>query len=478
MDVPRRVRGENRAKTTFFALFFALLTGGVAGSPIARFIPGLAMTQNHRSSYLKTTLLAAGAGALALLIAGVLAHWLPLFPASVLLILAGLAAALAWSVAAGGLLALYRDHRDQRSDVDLFRQLNGARSERALQAGGFDIGLLWGRLTRWLPGRPRFLVGDEVEVRSFEEIQRTLDGQGCVDALPFMPEMRRFCGERLRVFRRVDKIYDYGRTKGLRHVQDTYLLTGLRCNGSAHGGCQARCALMWKSAWLKRVSGRAKAAARADELGAEYARAQATSEPLATKYVCQFTELARASSPMSPWDVRQDLRPLLAGNVTVAGFLVVVLTNLFNAVQRWRRGVSYPPFAPGVLASTPAINHDLQAGDTVRVLGPLDIHRTLDKNNKNRGLWFDQDMLKHCGKDYHVLARVDRIIDNTNGAMRIMKSPCIVLEHVEYSGEALRFCPQEEHLYWREAWLTPRARGADSADTVQGRFTQRAANQF
>ena len=34
MDVPRRVRGENRAKTTLFALF----TGGVAGSPIARFI--------------------------------------------------------------------------------------------------------------------------------------------------------------------------------------------------------------------------------------------------------------------------------------------------------------------------------------------------------------------------------------------------------------------------------------------------------
>jgi hypothetical protein len=34
MDVPRRGRGENRAKTTLFALF----TGGVAGSPIARFI--------------------------------------------------------------------------------------------------------------------------------------------------------------------------------------------------------------------------------------------------------------------------------------------------------------------------------------------------------------------------------------------------------------------------------------------------------
>ena len=32
-NVPRRARGESRAKTTLFAL----LTGGVAGSPIARF---------------------------------------------------------------------------------------------------------------------------------------------------------------------------------------------------------------------------------------------------------------------------------------------------------------------------------------------------------------------------------------------------------------------------------------------------------
>jgi hypothetical protein len=33
-NVPRRVRGESRVKTTLFAL----LTGGVARSPIARFI--------------------------------------------------------------------------------------------------------------------------------------------------------------------------------------------------------------------------------------------------------------------------------------------------------------------------------------------------------------------------------------------------------------------------------------------------------
>jgi hypothetical protein len=436
------------------------------------------MTQNYRRSYLKTTILAAGAGAAIVLVAGLGGRWLPSMLAVLVAVLGALVAVACWAVALGGLIALYRDGRDQGSKVDLFRRLNGARSERALIARGFDAGLFWGRLTRWLPWRPAYLVGDEVEVRSYDEIARTLDAQGCLDALPFMAEMRRFCGRRMRVFRQVDKIYDYGRTKALRHVRDTFLLTGLRCNGSAHGGCQARCALMWKAAWLKPARGHALRSVHRGDDSSVVRHEIAAGELPNLKYVCQFTELARASSPMSPWDVRQDLRPLLAGNVTLAGFLVVVFTQIFNAAQRWRRGVSYPPFAPGVLASTPAVTHGLQAGDTVRVLGPLEIHRTLDKNNKNRGLWFDQDMLKHCGKDYQVLARVDRIIDNVTGTMRVMKSPCIMLEHVEYSGEALRFCPQEEHLYWREAWLAPLARGAESADTVAARYAPRAVNQY
>src|SRR4051794_17968284 len=31
------------------------------------------------------------------------------------------------------------------------------------------------------------------------------------------------------------------------------LLNYLRCDGSAHGGCQAGCRLYWKEAWLRRV---------------------------------------------------------------------------------------------------------------------------------------------------------------------------------------------------------------------------------
>ena len=48
-------------------------------------------------------------------------------------------------------------------------------------------------------------VGELVEVRSAEEILPTLDGRGAYEALPFMPEMLRFCGRRFRVYRRADK---------------------------------------------------------------------------------------------------------------------------------------------------------------------------------------------------------------------------------------------------------------------------------
>ena len=52
-------------------------------------------------------------------------------------------------------------------------------------------------------------VGDWVEVRSREEILATLDQNGRLENLPFMPEMLQYCGQRLRVFKRADKTCDY-----------------------------------------------------------------------------------------------------------------------------------------------------------------------------------------------------------------------------------------------------------------------------
>src|SRR5262245_49125795 len=93
----------------------------------------------------------------------------------------------------------------------------------------------------------RFRAGALVEVRSKEEILATLDEHGCVDGLPFMPEMLAFCGQRFHVRAIAHKTCEtVRRTWRGRRLRYTVHLADLRCDGSAHGGCQAACTLFWK----------------------------------------------------------------------------------------------------------------------------------------------------------------------------------------------------------------------------------------
>ena len=98
--------------------------------------------------------------------------------------------------------------------------------------------------------RRRLVVGDWVEVRSKEEILKTLDSQGRLDGMPFMPEMLGFCGKKFQVYKRAHKTCDtVFPTRGRRVERAVHLET--RCDGEAHGGCQATCLIFWKEAWLK-----------------------------------------------------------------------------------------------------------------------------------------------------------------------------------------------------------------------------------
>src|SRR5262245_2737931 len=96
-------------------------------------------------------------------------------------------------------------------------------------------------------------IGELVEVRSRDEILATLDATGRLDGLPFMPEMLKQCGRRFRVFRRAIKACDTIGNTGMHRMEDAVHLEGVRCDGSAHAGCQALCMVYWKEAWLKRV---------------------------------------------------------------------------------------------------------------------------------------------------------------------------------------------------------------------------------
>src|ERR1700759_2524294 len=96
-------------------------------------------------------------------------------------------------------------------------------------------------------------AGDWVEVRSKDEILATLDKNGRLEGLPFMPQMLGYCGQKFQVYKRAHKACDTvsGRYNN-RGIPDGVHL-GLRCDGKAFDGCQAACLLVWKEAWLKRV---------------------------------------------------------------------------------------------------------------------------------------------------------------------------------------------------------------------------------
>ena len=157
--------------------------------------------------------------------------------------------------------------------------------------------------------------GELVRVRSAAEIFATLDPDGTLDGLPFMPEMLKYCGRTLPVAQRADTTCAGDGV--VRRMHDTvHLAATIRCDGSAHDGCQAACLMFWKEAWLERVAngnGAGHAAGSwttadeafvADTLASGHA-ATGTTDDGKTLYRCQATEIPKATEPLRFREVGQ-----------------------------------------------------------------------------------------------------------------------------------------------------------------------------
>jgi hypothetical protein len=171
------------------------------------------------------------------------------------------------------------------------------------------------------------------------------------------------------------------------------------------------------------------------------------------RFVCQVTELAAGTTPLARNDPRHWLRDLAWGNVRPGPLLVGFCIAMFNWVQRLRGGVASPYYAIPQQTASPHQTLDLQPGEVVRVRTKREIEPTLNAQSRNRGLWFDAEMLRFCGGEYRVLARVERLIEERTGKMLHLTSPCIILDGVAASGEYQGFCAQNESIFWREIWL-------------------------
>jgi hypothetical protein len=350
-------------------------------------------------------------------------------------------------------------------------------------------------------GRLNLKAGEWVEVRSREEILATLDENGRLENLPFMPEMFAFCGQRLRVYKRAHKTCDTVNDYKGRKMKNAVHLEGIRCNGQSHGGCEASCLIYWKTAWLRKLhqtdrdskpsqdaphekwKGEVGRCTEADVLAATRKRAVDVDEPA---YVCQATQVPAATEPLPWWEWRQYVEDYTSGNVGLGritkSFLYMAylhgLVNLgigIGPLLRWiydrfqglRGGIPYPRRAGKLAAGTrtPITKLDLQPGEWVRVKSFDAIRATCDESNMNRGMKWDAELAPYCGGTYQVLKRVTKILNEKTGKMQEMKAPCIILDSVvcqaRYS-ECRLFCPRSIYPYWREVWLERIA--SDAAD--------------
>ncbi|MES1156697.1 MAG: hypothetical protein ABUL73_02855 [Alphaproteobacteria bacterium] len=323
-------------------------------------------------------------------------------------------------------------------------------------------------------------AGDWVEVRSKEEILATLDKDGRLEGMPFMPEMFEYCGQKLRVFKRAHKACDTINPLSTRTLPSSVLLDTPRCSGAAHGGCQAQCTIFWKEAWLKPVSGdvaETLASSGCTEEDVERATRNGVNAKGKPLYRCQATTLPEFSTLTRTRNLSQFVEDVSSRNETLGTLLLTATYALFDFVtnaewgqrrepvrrfydwvQKLRGGVPYPRrkgFAENG-NELPILALDLQPGELVRVKPWEEIRKLISTENKHRGLYFDAEMIPFCGGVYRVRSIVRQFLDEPTGAMVTLKTPAVILDNVwcrsRYSNRRL-LCPRAIYSWWREAWL-------------------------
>lgn len=353
-------------------------------------------------------------------------------------------------------------------------------------------------------------VGDWVEVRSKDQILRTLDKSGRMEGLPFMPGMFDYCGKRFPVYARAHKTCDVvnGGSRRLHNGVHLYL----RCDGKAYEGCQAACLLFWKDAWLERVDGPSAPVTSEPQqtvpdnrcTEADVMRAtRVQSEPAGaeTVYVCQATCVPEYTTFLPWWDFSQYVEDYRSGNTTLGRIARGFLYQFYETVtQSWRRKIGRPgrwlydrvqalwgglpyPRKKGIRpASVPAPHPklNLQPGELVRIKSHEEILATIDEGRMHGKLFFDVELVPYCGGVYRVKTRISKFISEQTGKMVMMKTPALMLEDVwcrsRYS-ECKLFCPRSIYSWWREVWLerVPEPGSARPAITPLASFQSKEA---
>jgi hypothetical protein len=303
-----------------------------------------------------------------------------------------------------------------------------------------------------------------VTIRPLDEILATLDADSKLDGLPFMPEMIPYCGKTFRVFRRAEKTCIEG--LGIRTLQsrknkrEMVFLEGLRCDGSAHDGCQRGCLFFWNEAWLRKAndecgmlndecSDNKESAIHHSSFIIHHSSQLPTTK--GDRYYCQSTELAGASEEWTTGKLRTYLHDIRIGELTVSRFLFAVRMALANRLWKLLYGRGFYQIT-GEQKKTVREELNLQPGELVEIKSAAEIQVTLDDRGRNRGLSFEPEMALHCGRRYRVGTPLRKIIAEETGKM-VELSNTVILDGLVCEGICTMNCPRANYLYWREIWL-------------------------
>ncbi len=303
----------------------------------------------------------------------------------------------------------------------------------------------------------RLVKGDVVQVRPAAEILATLDADFTLEGLPFMPEMLKYCGRRMTVYRRANKTCVEGH--GLRAMSNSVLLVDSHCDGAAHDGCQKHCLMFWKEAWLVPAE-RADAPVAApdappfDDVYRKLAGATRAGE----LYRCQSSLLLQATRKLSPFGLVEYLQEFVGGELAPGRFLMMAGRTL---ADRLRRLFGIAPIGSVRGSPGPHAKGDLglQPGEYVEVRSADEIRDTVGPSGMNRGLSFEPDMTSFIGQKHQVAFRVEKMIHEETGKM-VRLTNTVALKNVHCTGACTKNCPRSQAHFWREAWIKRVSPGA------------------
>jgi len=155
-----------------------------------------------------------------------------------------------------------------------------------------------------------------------------------------------------------------------------------------------------------------------------------------------------ASQSLDPGAIHRDVT---SGNFTAWQVIRALFVVVYNRISRIMGRREFGSVR-GTLPKTPVIALNLKPGEIVEVKTKDDISSTINVYAQNRGLTIDYEMLRHSGRHFRVMQRVDRIILETTGKMREINNT-VLLEGNVCEGVCRRVCSRASYPMWREAWL-------------------------